>query len=83
MNQSGKSERVYYVQEKTKASDETLVRNIQPIINELAKRVMKDSECTSHGYNSLKNIFNTEKEVGEMKGGSKNFKLSIRSVLGL
>ena len=71
------------MQEITKASDETLVRNIQPIINELAKRVMKDAECTSHGYNSLKTIFNTEKEIDEMKGGSKNFKLSIRSVLGL
>jgi hypothetical protein len=59
------------------------VRNIQPIINELAKRVMKDSECTSHGYNSLKTVFNTEKEIDEMKSSSKNFKLSIRSVLGL
>ena len=44
---------------------------------------MKDAECTSHGYNSLKTIFNTEKEIDKMKGGSKNFKLSIRSVLGL
>ena len=44
---------------------------------------MKDAECTSHGYNSLKTIFNTEKEIDEMKGGSKNFKLNIRSVLGL
>lgn len=44
---------------------------------------MKDADCTSHGYSSLKSIFNSEREIDEMKGGPKSFKLSIRSVLGL